>query len=331
MAMTATFLALVLAGWWPGDPPTIDKTDRKPNPLAPSLPELTDEEEAQFDEIIDRFIDYDSGRSTGEDAKQVRQDFDKLGPDATLALIRGLNRAAKIQHSCPAVTIARKLNRILGASQDPELLQFARENIGAGVGSTRHSVVLADLRTACMLRKNELARAGITQAPVTLPSAERLTGEKSLGELVEAAGRERGPQLKKVLAELGQRRGDLALAALASAAAASYDDDMKKFAREQLTRSLSRLPVKELKEKLKDDRPETRAATARLAGEKQLPWGDGLIELLQDDAALVRQAAHQALVRLNKGEDLGPAKEDDATEWAAAVAKWKAWWANRAP
>ena len=53
------------------------------------------------------------------------------------ALIRGLNRAAKIEHSCPVVFIAKKLDRLLMASDDRELLEFARDEIGTDVGRTR--------------------------------------------------------------------------------------------------------------------------------------------------------------------------------------------------
>src|SRR5205085_5707284 len=138
------------AAWVPGQPPSpgtpperpskpaslsTDKpeaTPRKPSPFAPSLPELTEEEEAKFDAIVDRFIQYDTGRLRGPDAKKALEDFQRLGPEATFALIRGLNRAAAIDHSCPALTIGRKLSGILKTTKDTELLQFARENVGAG-------------------------------------------------------------------------------------------------------------------------------------------------------------------------------------------------------
>src|SRR5947209_3385886 len=105
--MSATFLSLVLSGLVAaGD---LTDTARKQSSIAPSLHELTDDEEAELDRIIDRFIDGDIGKLRGADAKKARQEFGRLGPDAIPALIRGINKAAKIEGSCPATIIAKKL------------------------------------------------------------------------------------------------------------------------------------------------------------------------------------------------------------------------------
>src|SRR5262245_44636139 len=224
--MTSTLLGLTLAALMAGDPaPAKDTKPREPNPFAPSLPQLTDAEEEKLDEIIDRFIRYDSGELIGADAKKARAEFDRLGPEAIPALIRGLNRAATIDHSCPAVTIAKKLSRMLSSTDDAELLQFAHENIGAGVRRSRHMEVIRDLKVSCMLRKNALARKGS-------PTAPKSVGTMNVTELAEAAGSERGARLKQVLTELGQRKGDDVVAALGTAAA-SYEGDIQSLAREQ--------------------------------------------------------------------------------------------------
>jgi hypothetical protein len=176
--MTLLTLAALLLGQppSPGTPPEPPKkpssvstaqpetTPRKRNPFAPSLPELTEEEEAKLDGIIDRFIQYDSGQLRGPDARMARDEFQKLGPEATFALIRGLNKAAAIDHSCPAVTIGRKLSTILRSSKDRELLQYARENIGAGVERSKHQAVINDLKLNCALRQGALDR----QVPASL-------------------------------------------------------------------------------------------------------------------------------------------------------------------
>src|SRR5438309_7500923 len=128
MPLLLTLTAVLMLA---NEPAVQTETARKPNPFAPSLPQLSDEEENQLDQTIDRFIDYESGKVRGPDAKKVLADFQKLRPEAIPALIRGLNRAAKIEHSCPAVIIAKKLARMLHATKDPELLEFARENVGA--------------------------------------------------------------------------------------------------------------------------------------------------------------------------------------------------------
>jgi hypothetical protein len=131
-------------------------TPRKPHPFAPSLPELSEDEEKKIDAVIDRFIEADCGRLAGPEAKKALREFQSLGPEATFALIRGLNKAAAIDHSCPAVTIARKLNGTFKATADTQLLEFARENIGAGVAKSRHTAVLKDLKMTCTLRKSQL-------------------------------------------------------------------------------------------------------------------------------------------------------------------------------
>ena len=94
------------------------ETQRKPHPLFPSLHELSEQEENRLDDVIDRFIDYDSGKLKGPEGKKALSEFHKLGPDAVLALLRGLNKAARIEHSCPAVQITKKLAKMLSTSSD---------------------------------------------------------------------------------------------------------------------------------------------------------------------------------------------------------------------
>ncbi len=316
--MIQTTLALTIVFFLPADD-SARQEPRKPSPIAPSLPLLTDEEEDRLDRIIDRFIEQDTGKLTGEEGKKARLAFEKLGPEAIPALIRGLNRAAKIDHSCPALVIARKLSRMLGTSEDLELLEFARENIGAGVTRSRHMGVLQDLRVGCMLRKNALARKN---------AGAKSPRSMSVAELTAAAGSERGPRLKQVLIELEQRRGDEVIAALGSAAA-SYEGETQDLARDLLVRNLKRQGAAVIKEKLKDDKAEVRAAAARSVGSKQMSLGGALIDLLEDSEANVREAAHQALVRLSRGVDFGPDDQATAKEQAEAVKKWRAWWSKQ--
>ena len=307
-------LAALLAAQGESDKP------RERNPFAPSLPLLTDEEEDKLDALIDRFIAADTGKLAGAEAKQALRDFDRLGPEAIPALIRGANRAAKIESSCPAAMIAKKLHRFLSATRDKELLDFARENLGAGVGRSRHGPMLQDLRVACLVRKAALARLPATA--VTAP-AERSLRTLPVEELSRLAGSERGDRLKGVVKELGTRRGDEALAALGSAAA-SYEKDVQQLARDLLDRQLLRETPARVKEKLKDDRAEVRAAAARAAKGKALRVEAELIDLLGDEAEAVRQAAREALVKLSRGADHGPAPGAGPKERAEAMAKWRA-------
>jgi hypothetical protein len=336
--MHATLLTLTLALAYPADPPKDLETPRKPNPLAPSLRELTEEEEKAVDEVIDRFIQYDSGQLKDADGKKVVRDFQQLGPDAIPALIRGLNRAARIDHSCPAVTIARKLAKMLRGSKDTELLEFARENVGAGVERSRHMNVIKDLRVICMLRKNQVINLGLAaeeSAPTLLKGTlvpadpwKKSVAKMTISELGEAAGKERGERLKTVLGELGQRKGDMVIAALGSAAA-TYDGDTQKQARELLDKQLAGLKASEIKEKLKDDRAEVRAAAARVVASKKLPLESALVDLLTDDEKVAWQAAHDALVRLCQGTDLGPRPNASDAERKEAAGKWRTWLQQR--
>jgi hypothetical protein len=134
-------------------------TARKPNPLAPSLPETTKQEEEKFDKTIDRFILADTGKIKGDEAKQAMEDFRKLPPESVFALIRGLNRAAKLNHSCPALVIAKRLRSQFRTTKDIQLLTFARENMGAGVGQSEYSDIIRDLRLGCATRASALASA----------------------------------------------------------------------------------------------------------------------------------------------------------------------------
>jgi hypothetical protein len=319
-SFVALFLALV-----PATDLSYKGTPRQPNPLAPSLPTLTDAEYEEIDGIIDRFIQYDTGKLKGDDGKKALRDFMDLGPEATLSLIDGFNRAANLQHSCPAVIIGRKLSRLLGASQDAELLEYARENIGAGVTATRHMAVVKDLRVGCMLRKTAVLRS---QAAFSLYPGHKPLASMSVGELAAAAGKEKGKNLKKVLAEVEKRKGTQAFETLALAAA-KPDKEIQPFARSLLVRHLYRQSTKSLKERLQDERPEVRAAAVAAVTVRKLPWGFELINMLEDSDSQVRQSVRKGLVQLAGGRDFGPDTAASAGERAAAVSRWREWWSMR--
>jgi hypothetical protein len=321
--IVSLFAALLVSG----DPPFSPDSGRPPNPLAPSLPQLTDKEEAHFDRVIDRFIDYDIGRLRGEEGKKALAEFKRLGPEATPALIRGINRAARIDGSCPAVTIAKKLSYFLKTTNDSELLEFARENIGAGVTESRHMNVLRDLRFTCSLRKRAIAQNPIAYRASPPPSGPRFL---SIGELVnEAADTADSPQREELIKELERRPTKQLLSALAPVAADSDHDKTQQVARDVLVRCLNHLSPKAIKEKLKDDRAEVRAAAARVVGIKRLHHEAELIELVGGGDEEVRQAARQALFQLSGGSDFGPEPDADVAARAAAARKWRDWLAKQ--
>jgi hypothetical protein len=73
-----------------------------------------------------------------------------------------------------------------------------------------------------------------------------------------------------------------------------------------------------------------RIAAAGAVGTRGLnALGGELVDLLDDTEPRVRDAGHQALVKLNKGSDLGPSANASDADRAAAVKKWRDWWAKQ--
>jgi hypothetical protein len=319
--MSPAWFVLTLALLGAADTPSAKDKPRH-SPYGPSLPYLTKEEEDKLDQIIDRFMLYDIGRLQGEAAKKALKDFKDLGPEAIPALVRGVNRAARIEHSCPVVVIAQKLNRLLLASDDQELLDYVRDDIGAGVGRTRHAGVLQDLRLSVTMHRNAVARR-----PPPGPKSPRLM---TVTELADAGSTERGPRLKSILIELEKRRGKEVLPGLAHAAG-SYDKDIRKLGRDLLERHLARQTEAVVKEKLHDELTEVRLAAVRVVAARMPRLAGELIDLLGDEQAEVRAAAHDALVRLARGEDFGPSADAGKEQTSADQERWRSWWARKNP
>jgi hypothetical protein len=325
--MRTALLVLSLAVIGAVDKPE-PKEKPKHSPYAPSLPYLTKEEENKLDEIIDRFMLYDVGRLQGAEGKKALKAFQELGPEAIPALVRGLNRAAGLEQSCPVAVISEKLGRLLSKSDDEELLEFVKDNIGAGVGRTRHAAVLQNLRVAVSIRKNRVARGGSASSRGSASSAPKPPRSMSVTELSQAASTVRGTRLKPILIELEKRRSQEAVPGLANAAA-SYEKDIQKLGRDLLDRHLARQSETFLKEKLSDELPEVRKAAIRVVASKKPRLAGELVDLLADEKDDVRAAAHDALVKINRGQDLGPAAGASKEQISEAQAKWRSWWERK--
>jgi HEAT repeat protein len=313
--MTATLLALAFL--FPAD----DGSTRKPHPLIPSIAELSAEDEEKLDAIIDRFMDADVGKLKGDEALKARAAFDRLGPDAIPALCRAIVRATVLEDSCPTLMIAKKLKAMVARSEDRQLVDYIRDNVPSGL-RTRHDGVLADLRTACSLRRTVLVRRG---PPTTSPPEEKSLSTLSIADLAKEAGTERGKRLTAVLTELSTRRGAEALNAIA-VAATNYDKDVSKLAREMLNKNLMVQSPSLIKDKLTDERLDVRLAAVNAVGAKSLRFGPELIELLKDDNESVRTAAHSALVKFARGTDFGPSTNPTQVDRDDAIKKWREWW-----
>lgn len=318
--LTISLLSLTLA-----QGPSDDFANRKRNPFAPSLPQLTEKEEAHIDRVIDRFILYDTGKLKGPEGIQALRQFQQLGPEAIPGLIRGMNRAAKINHSCPALVIAKKLNKMFISTKDVRMLQFARDEIGSGVGPTRHTAIIKDLKFQALMKKNALLRQGI--GPLSV-DGRKMPSYMSIGELTEAASKDTGSRLKRVITELGTRKNEEAIEALG----AVFDrqlSDMTSATRKALVTNLQRKQTAEtIRKLLKAERSEFRQAAIRAGYARKLPIGDELIDLLSDKDDEVSTLAHRALVLLAK-RDFGPSMAATPEERKKAIERWRQWWQSR--
>ncbi len=115
-----------------------------------------------YDYMVDQFILYDIGQLKGVAGERARREFESLGPYAIPALVRGLNRSASIQASCPVVVIASKLEQSLAQSNDYQIIRYAVDNIGRDVPrNAPHLARLETLRNA--LRRQHLDRAELVR------------------------------------------------------------------------------------------------------------------------------------------------------------------------
>ncbi len=133
--------------------PGSSQSKASPNDRSTRPGSLTPEEEERLDAIIERFIRYDTGLSRDH---KSREELDAMGPEAIPALIRGINRAARMSHSCPVSVLHRKLKSLLRRVDDERTLRFAYDNLGSGVGRSPHNSLLHDLKLTIVLRRREL-------------------------------------------------------------------------------------------------------------------------------------------------------------------------------
>lgn len=98
---------------------------------------VTLESNPEDDLIVDRFIQYDIGQLRGEAGAEAMKRFNNLGPDSIPALVKGLNRSAAIQATCPVGVLSQKLRTELARTSDRAMLRYALENIGRDVPSNQ--------------------------------------------------------------------------------------------------------------------------------------------------------------------------------------------------
>jgi hypothetical protein len=86
-----------------------------------------------------------------------------------------------------------------------------------------------------------------------------------------------------------------------------------------------RAPLETILEKLKSRQPLMRWLAIQVISRKRLHLEREVIEALGDPHVVVRQAAHEALVRLARGTDFGPPRKATATQIARSVEAWQGW------
>jgi hypothetical protein len=308
--------------------------DRPRSIIAPSLPQLTREEEKALDELLDRFMRADVGQLTGNEATQAIRDFQALGMEAVPALIRGLNRAATYKHSCPILQLTGKLTKLLAKSHDGLLLDFARDNLGAGVpdnnpyqGRFRQMRVELAMRMNALARENPMAGRLVTPTPTPMPQSLGGRDPKQLPprELAGLAKTESGETLKVILRELETRRGPEVFAGL-GAAAANTTSDIRMLSRDLLLRHLGRLSLAEVVAQLENGEVEVRRAAVDVVLEKHPGALAKLIDRVADKDEGIRQQVRAALVREAKPVDFGPDPNESEAEIRKARDRWRTWW-----
>jgi len=308
--------------------------ERARHPLAPSLPILTDAEIARYEAVVERFIQYDIGKLPKAQGEKAKEEFMRLPPEAIFVLVEGLNRAAGMEHSCPAVVIGKKVASIVRSTDDVDLLNFIKDTVGSGVKAKRHMGVIKDLQVTCILRKGylqqqRLAAGNAPRVGATLPSPNASTtsfAKFTPADFLAAAKDEQGPKLKSILAEAEKRK----LFDVLVIAAARPETEAKEIGESFLDKHVEQKTGPQLKDLLKHAKPEARAAAAKAIGKRGLRFEKELIDMLADDAASVQEAAHRSLVQLAKGQDFGPAADASPSERTESIRLWRAWLAKTA-
>lgn len=86
-----------------------------------------------------------------------------------------------------------------------------------------------------------------------------------------------------------------------------------------------------LKGKLKHKQPLQRWLAVQVGAGKRYPFEKEFIDLLADPVLPVRKAARDALIRLSRGNDFGPADNAAGREIQSAQRQWRQWLALQDP
>jgi HEAT repeat protein len=308
--------------------------------LAPKeVPKATPEREALYDAVVQRFILYDVGRLPGLAGRKAAADFEALGSDAIPALVRGLNRSATLDASCPVVAISGKLGTLLAACNDLELIAQVRDSIGKGVGLTLYAPYLDALKQSCanrLKKSQDLLKPRVPQLVAALKSKDATTRRKAANTLglvgadaktavpalVESL-KDPDPQVRGTAARALAAIGPPAVPALLKAAESSPDRSVCSLAYLALgeSRPADAEALRALVAALKDPEKEVRAAAAFALAR----LGDGAVAPLRQALRTKDASAALALGQIGQPAvnaaipDLVAAMNDDDKELRIAV------------
>lgn len=291
---------------------------REPNPLAPSLPLLSDAEEARYDKIVNQFIKYDLGQLPGAEGLKAKNDFLKLTSESIPALFRGLQISAKLEHSCPVAMISQKLKSFLLKSEDDELLEFARDELTSALEGSRHAPLLQDMRLGLTLRRKVVL--------ANKPAVPKWLLTMTVAEMLKSLQEEENQQKHKLMAQELGRRGDYESLKGLGLFAASFYPEVKEPSIKLLQEKMRKLKVGEMQEFLKDTNPLLRQKAAEAMGDlKVIKGAENLVPLLLDANAGVQKAAQEALVKIASGKDFGPVDFSNPESVRKSQLEWKRW------
>lgn len=291
---------------------------REPNPLAPSLPLLSEAEEARYDKIVNQFIKYDLGQLPGAEGLKAKNDFLKLTSESIPALFRGLQISSKLEHSCPVAMISQKLKSFLLKSEDDELLDYARDELTSALEGSRHAPLLQDMRLGVTLRRKVVL--------ANKPAVPKWLLTMTVAEMLKSLGEEENQQKHKLMAQELGRRGDHESLQGLGLFAVSFYPEVKEPSIKLLQEKMRKLKIGEMQEFLKDTNPLLRQKAAEAMGNLKATKGaEDLVPLLLDTNVGVQKAVREALVKIGAGKDFGPDDFSNTESVRKSQLEWKRW------
>ncbi|MEY4945471.1 MAG: hypothetical protein RIR22_172 [Planctomycetota bacterium] len=291
---------------------------REPNPLAPSLPLLSEAEEARYDKIVNQFIKYDLGQLPGAEGLKAKNDFLKLTSESIPALFRGLQISSKLEHSCPVAMISQKLKSFLLKSEDDELLDYARDELTSALEGSRHAPLLQDMRLGVTLRRKVVL--------ANKPAVPKWLLSMTVAEMLKSLQEEENQQKHKLMAQELGRRGDHESLQGLGLFAVSFYPEVKEPSIKLLQEKMRKLKIGEMQEFLKDTNPLLRQKAAEAMGNLKATKGaEDLVPLLLDANGGVQKAAREALVKIGAGKDFGPIDFSNSESVKKSQLEWKRW------